>query len=84
MPVMCHFPFLFVSKEPPIIFPKPYPPPYYHMRNIINKPKLPNIGEKVNPSGKKVYMLDYFDIIEKNRKIPVVSTRKHVAELKAT
>ena len=49
----------------------------------MRKPKLPNIRERINPSGQKVYMLDYFDIIENKRKRPIIGSRKQLAQLKA-
>jgi len=53
------------------------------MGSIMKKPEIPGIRERTNPSGKKVYQLDYYDIREEKRVRSVVGFRKKVAQLKA-
>lgn len=48
------------------------------------KPEMPNIRERVNPSGKKQYFLDYYDPWEDKRKRPVVGSRIAHARQKAS
>jgi hypothetical protein len=58
--------------EPARIFPR---------ESAMKNPEMPNVRERINPNGDRVYFIDYFDIRTEKRVRETVGPRKADAQM---